>query len=84
MKEKEENKENLEQNEVETPISEENTTEENTVENTQETEKTEEKEAVEPPSDAEIIVELTKNVAEFKDKYLRLYSDFENFRRRTA
>ena len=35
-------------------------------------------------------VELTKEerlmneVAEFKDKYLRLYSDFENFRKRTA
>ena len=81
MKEKEENKENLEQNEVESPNSEENTKEENTVENTP---KAEEKEAVEPPTDAEIIVELTKNVAEFKDKYLRLYSDFENFRRRTA
>ncbi|MEH0158318.1 nucleotide exchange factor GrpE [Limibacter armeniacum] len=27
---------------------------------------------------------LAKDLAEMKDKYLRLYSDFENFRRRTA
>ena len=27
---------------------------------------------------------LTKEVAELKDKYLRLYSEFENYRRRTS
>ena len=27
---------------------------------------------------------LTAEVAELKEKYLRLYSDFENFRKRTA
>jgi molecular chaperone GrpE len=27
---------------------------------------------------------LVKEVAELKDKYLRLYSEFENYRRRTA
>lgn len=34
-----------------------------------------------PQADVE---RLKKDVEEFKDKYLRLYSEFENFRRRTA
>lgn len=32
----------------------------------------------------DIEVKLSREVAEAKDKYLRLYSEFENFRRRTA
>jgi len=91
MKKKEENKENVEQSELnqnktETPAAKKTSQEENKNEDTQTENIAEEKEEeiVEPPSDADIIIELTKNVAEFKDKYLRLYSDFENFRRRTA
>lgn len=46
----------------------------------QEVEATEETEGVEENEETELEDEL----GEFKDKYLRLYSEFENFRRRTA
>ncbi len=54
--------------------------------------KTEETETTEPEAVAENIVEpeisvedkLYGELAEMKDKYLRLYAEFENFRRRTA
>lgn len=38
-------------------------------------------EEAEAPSEVE---KLTAEIAEAKDKYLRMYADFENFRRRTA
>jgi molecular chaperone GrpE len=34
--------------------------------------------------DSSQVEKLNKEVAELKDKYLRLYSEFENYRRRTA
>lgn len=34
--------------------------------------------------DEKVIDKLNKEVTELKDKYLRIYSDFENYRRRTA
>ena len=44
-------------------------------------------EAIEPASAENFVAETNKigsELAELKDKYLRLYADFENFRRRTA
>lgn len=41
-------------------------------------------EEIEEEEEEDIEVKLTREVAEAKDKYLRLYSEFENFRRRTA
>ena len=38
----------------------------------------------EEPSEIDELETLIAQVAEQKDKYLRLYSEFENFRRRTA
>ena len=49
---------------------------------TQEVEGNEEEQVVEEELSVE--EKLTIDVAEAKDKYLRLYSEFENFRRRTA
>jgi len=49
---------------------------------TQETEENEEEQDVEEKLSVE--EQLTLDLAEAKDKYLRLYSEFENFRRRTA
>lgn len=46
---------------------------------TEQTDKEETAEAAQDPQDA-----LKKEVEELKDKYLRLYSEFENFRRRTS
>ncbi|MDW3195384.1 MAG: nucleotide exchange factor GrpE [Cytophagales bacterium] len=43
-----------------------------------------ETEAEEEEEEEDIEVKLSREVAEAKDKYLRLYSEFENFRRRTA
>lgn len=54
----------------------------NPSENSQEKEAVEEVDAAAPvESDLE---RLTRELAESKDKHLRLYSEFENFRRRTA
>ncbi|QHT72040.1 nucleotide exchange factor GrpE [Rhodocytophaga rosea] len=36
------------------------------------------------PADASTLGKLTAELAETKDKYMRLYADFENFRRRTS
>jgi molecular chaperone GrpE len=77
MAKEEKDKENQELN-----ISAQTETEEgNTTENLNQTEeKNEEQESPEPDEKEQ----LKKEVAELKDKYLRLYSEFENFRRRTA
>ena len=48
----------------------------------EETAETEEEEV--PEVELTVEEKLTNEVAEFKDKYLRLYSEFENFRKRTA
>lgn len=60
--------------------------------NTEETLPTEEQETTQAAGAAEIAQEteitqvekLEAEITELKDKYLRLYADFENFRRRTA
>lgn len=60
--------------------------------NTEETLHTEEQETTQATGAAEIAQEteitqvekLEAEITELKDKYLRLYADFENFRRRTA
>lgn len=49
---------------------------------TESVESSEEEETEEEEEDIEI--KLSREVGEAKDKYLRLYSEFENFRRRTA
>jgi len=54
-------------------------TNEETIENNQSEEQTET--VAEPMSEAQ---KLEAELAEAKDKYIRLYSEFENFRRRTA
>ncbi|MEQ9306190.1 MAG: nucleotide exchange factor GrpE [Marinoscillum sp.] len=41
-------------------------------------------ESTEESSEVDEIEKLQREVSEAKDKYLRLYSEFENFRRRTA
>ena len=37
-----------------------------------------------PEEEHDPIVEMEEKISELNDKYLRLYSDFENFRKRTA
>ncbi|MEM6298777.1 MAG: nucleotide exchange factor GrpE [Bacteroidota bacterium] len=54
---------------------------EETTEQTQETEATEEKVELTPEDQ---IVALQMQLGEQKDKFIRLYSEFENYRRRTA
>ena len=80
--------ENINQDELkETKVGEETPQEsKETKENTTPEEKTEE---VKNQDNASASLEekvrlLEKNLAEQKDSYLRLYADFENFRRRTA
>lgn len=51
---------------------------------TEEASSEEEIEEEEEEEEEDIEVKLSREVAEAKDKYLRLYSEFENFRRRTA
>jgi len=63
------------QEEVENPQAE--TPEENTEETQAEAQE-------EQPKAEDDLTALKQEVGEAKDKYLRLYSDFENFRRRTA
>jgi molecular chaperone GrpE len=65
-------------NKEEATVTNEQTVEETTAE-TQET--IEEQEVVEEES---VSASLEAQLAEAKDKYLRLYADFENFRRRTS
>lgn len=67
------------------PIAEENL--EKKVSEMEETEKSTEKEGEEAESEEieiDEVEKLTADVAEAKDKYLRLYSEFDNYRRRTA
>ena len=51
---------------------------------TEEAEPTAEAPEIEPAAAEQATAGSTNEVAELKDKYLRLYADFENFRRRTA
>lgn len=53
-----------------------------TDETTQKTDNQEEKAASEDTESAEVI-QLKKDLAEAKDKYLRLFAEFDNFRKRT-
>lgn len=64
-------------------IQTEELTSEETSENTQEVVDVVEEVAQETPEIA-VIEKLESELGELKDKYLRLYADFENFRRRTA
>jgi molecular chaperone GrpE len=66
-------------NKDETTVSEEQTTI-----NSEEIAETEEQTAVENEAVEEKTITLEDQLADAKDKYLRLYADFENFRRRTA
>ena len=67
-----------------------NTTEENLTDKSEETGKVEgdiaenDKEADEISDETSELDQIKSDLAEAKDKYLRLYSEFENFRRRTA
>ncbi|UII28695.1 nucleotide exchange factor GrpE [Fulvivirga maritima] len=78
-------KENIDQNETPENVDTDNQeTETNQEPENKQEELTEEKEE-ETDNTAESEVEkLKKELAESKDKYLRLYSEFDNFRRRTA
>ncbi len=67
------------QEEINGTVTEEQSVEE-TVENEEATEVEEQEEAEELSPEEKLQIEL----AEAKDKYLRLYSEFENFRRRNA
>ena len=44
----------------------------------------ESEEKQEEPADEDEVEKLKSELQEAKDKYVRLYSEFENFRRRTA
>lgn len=54
------------------------------VENTEATEEKAEEKVEEPAIELSAEEKLQAELSESKDKYLRLYSEFENFRRRTA
>jgi len=54
------------------------------VDNLQENENMNEQEVVNEQEKVDPIAELENKAQEINDKYLRLYSDFENFRKRTA
>lgn len=54
---------------------------ENSTENTVDSSENQEKEATPELTETEV---LTNEVTELKDKYLRLYSEFDNFRKRTS
>ena len=75
MAENNEEKEILEKEDVKS--SNENITDE-TVQGETQTQKEEE------PEEEKKVPTVEDELKEFKDKYLRLYSEFENFRRRTA
>jgi len=49
-----------------------------------EEEKKKSKKKLKKPTDKEKVVELEEKCVEMNDKYLRLYSDFDNYRKRTA
>lgn len=72
-------KENIEQEEIsnQEPVEEQNHTAAEEVQN-------ESTDTPEPEEALSEVDQLKAEVAESKDKYLRLYSEFENFRRRTS
>ena len=72
----EDNKEKKVENEAEEVIKTDNHVEDNSA-----TKNLAEKEQIQSPDPIEI---LKNEVGELKDKYIRLYSEFENFRRRTS
>ena len=72
MEKNEQAEQDLTQNATDQILEETQPTEENVTENEKE-----------PTSDSQEN-KLETEVAELKEKYLRLYSDFENFRKRTA
>ena len=49
-----------------------------------EEEKKKSKKKLKKPTDKEKVVELEEKCVEMNDRYLRLYSDFDNYRKRTA
>ncbi|PWJ44139.1 nucleotide exchange factor GrpE [Sediminitomix flava] len=61
----------------------ENQVEETTAED-QDTDNVEEQETAEVSSNEEELGKVQQELGEMKDKYLRLYSEFENYRRRTS
>ncbi len=66
-------------------MQEKETSKEEVVENIEETEIEESAESSEENSEeGDELTKIQDELAESKDKYLRLYSEFENFRRRTA
>lgn len=69
-----------------TPINEEieNKDLENKEEMVDETQAAEQAPTTETASESSEVAKLKEEIAASKDKYLRLYSEFENFRRRTA
>ncbi len=81
----EENKQTTEKEEQSTQIeANEETSEQETPLNAEEQEEIGTDEASETDKPVEETKDANAELAEMKDKYLRLYSDFENFRRRTA
>lgn len=80
MKHTDQTQEMNEQSEANNP--EENVS--NTENTTSEEETNTETEQFETAEDDSILTELQKKYDTLNDKYLRLYSEFENFRRRTA
>ncbi len=68
--------EEMEQNEQQTPVEEATATSEN------KTERQEEVTADTPPTDE--MTELKNELAAQKDKYVRLFAEFDNFKRRSA
>lgn len=61
----------------------ENTTQPEVSEATENTENTENAEATEAPAQENEAEKWQKDAAEWKDKYLRLYAEFDNFRKRS-
>ncbi len=73
----------MESNETQEPVNEQETNDETVNEGAQETSETPAEDAVAEPEEDELTKLKNENVA-LNDKFLRLYSEFENFRRRTA
>src|SRR4051794_6838748 len=81
-----ENKETLNTEEPELSQQPDNSVNDLTDDSAIEADNTTEETTTEPPSE-NVITEFDKvsgELGDLKDKYLRLYADFENFRRRTA
>lgn len=79
-------KEEIKNNQEEEVNAQDESQEQDEVQNEQEEVKAEDTEASSEESTEEVEEKEEKNTVQddFKDKYLRLYSDFENFRKRTA